>query len=245
MIKLILFILLFFQVSLARSVDPDGATHFFPELDIRYLKKLGDFRLISEFRYRSSFDNRHYSHIKLGFNYRLLPFLKLGIHYRGQNNNRNFDDWRKAGTRWFWNEEANGFENVVSPQIMFRQMLSPVIRAELRLQNDFNLKFGYQTLRVRPNLTYFLLDGGEHVANVYMQYESFLPLNYGDVNVAQRWIYLGSLFPLENGHKWGVSVAFAEWRWSPSVMFQEALPTENYLISDKAYILAVTYLFSH
>lgn len=243
MIKAVLFLILFSSVVQAQYAPP-GETHYFGEVDFRYMKKIDSFRLISELRVRDTFDDKLYGHIKLGFVYRLLSAIKVGLHYRGQVNDRNLDEWIRKGNQWVWDESKMGFESLASPQIIYRHLLTRQLRAELRLQDDINLTRQRQTLRVRPGLNYFWTNNGESKGNFFLQYEAFLPMDFGDTTVSQHWIYLGSLFPMKAGHHWGVNIAFAEWIWSRSDYIKVNEPDKHYKTSDKAYLLGFVYLFS-
>lgn len=245
MTNLLFLFLLIPNFGEARSIDPDGKSHAFTELDLRYFKKLNNFRFISELRVRNRFENRIYSHIKLGGNYRLSRFFKMGLYYRGQVNNRNPENWGRTNSGWQWDESENGLEHVLATQLIGRTLLGTQFRGELRAQYEVNTSNGQETLRLRPNLTYFWMRDGKHFGNLYVQYEQFLPLNFGNHEVNQKWTYLGFLYSMNDKSQVGVHVAFVEWDWSSSVEFKQVFPNDSYNISDQAFLLGFSYLFNH
>lgn len=237
----------FFSLHVQAQMIPDTKKdHKFSELSFRYMKRYQNFRLISEIFVGERFQDRYEHHARLGFNYRLNPFMKLGFAYRVQKNVRNSDNWIKdLNNQWLWNENEKGYQSVLIPELIFRHLLLNRLRGELRFQYEYNASNNQQVLRTRPNLTYFWFNEGRIFANIYFQFEHHRPLNFANHSVSQRWYYLGFLYHLDSKNKLGFNLAEAQWVWNTSQNMTAKYPQTKYEVSDKAVVFGLNYIFTH
>jgi len=143
----------------------------------------------SEFRYRS---------FTLGPYYRVHKNVKIGAFYRFQLGARHDDDWVQPPSLWDWKDSRKRGEHVfildATPraQLSFLPGENWVLALKTRyLYNTFNKQ---STLKLRPGLTYFWLKGLDPFMNFFLQYEVYLPLNYGESSIYETWLYAGTLY---------------------------------------------------
>lgn len=244
-IFLVFFVLGFSHFSWGDDHIPHSETHNVIRGDVRYFKALGDFRLMSEIQVSNAFEGEPQHHWDLGGYYRWLSFSKVGLIHRYQKNVRHEDDWIVKNGQWIWNEDANDYESVIIPHLDFRTLLSDSLRGDLVFRYMYNARNTQESLLIRPGLNYFWFRGGRMFANVYLQFEQVIPLNFGNGSVSERWVYLGFLYHLNSNNKLGISAETGQWVWTDSEDFKARYPNEDYDAEEKANTLGLIYIFTH
>lgn len=239
--------LLFFLCGFcwAHEHIPHSDTRSVVRGDFRYFKKLGDFRLLSEFQASNAFEDSIQHHIDIGAYYRWLSFSKIGLIHRYQKNVRHEDNWVNDNGHWHWNEKTNSFESVLIPHLDFRALLSESIRADFVIRYMYNARNTEESILLKPGLNYFWFRKGGIFATVSLQYEHIVPLNFGNKTLSEKWVYLNFLYHLNDKNKVGLSLETGQWIWTDSKSFNASYPLENYEAKEKANVVGLTYIFTH
>ncbi len=140
---------------------------------------------------------------RIGGLYRLHPNLKIGAYY--QLYNRRSHHTGKLNS-----------EHVPMVDIVHRFKLASRFVAELRLRNELNINTGadqgrinkvWYTIKIRPKITYFLIEDAQFKLAVFLAYEIYIPVNYGSGRtnpftgvvlpngMMEHWLYTGLVLP--------------------------------------------------
>ncbi|HEO65205.1 MAG TPA: DUF2490 domain-containing protein [Spirochaetes bacterium] len=140
---------------------------------------------------------------RVGGLYRLQSNLKIGAYYQ-LHNRRNHHTGRLNS------------EHVPMVDIVPRFKLSSRFVAELRLRNELNINTGsgqgritkvWYTIKIRPKITYFLIEDAEFKLGAFFAYEIYIPVNYGSDRadpftgeirpngMMEHWLYTGLVLP--------------------------------------------------
>lgn len=183
----------------------------------------------------------------LGGKYRLLKNLKMGLSYSRQYGNRHDDDWDWVPGKWFWQNTEDRGENLVMLDAIPRVLLSflPGERwvAELRIRYMHNFFNSQNTIKLRPRLTYFWFNEKGPFMNFFLQYEAYLPLNYGGEAVYEKWIYLGALYHFNKWFQPGIYLAKKEVTWETSAVAQAKRASQPYTVHHEANIIGLNLIF--
>ncbi len=243
MINFLLALLLLAQAGHTHDhVPEDGATYVLPELRLRAIGKKEDYTWITELLVRQGLNKQTQYHGVVGGRYRLSENIRLGLHYRGQKNQRNNENWVQDHYGWRFNEEHNDWESIVYPELSLRFLLSSRIRLELREHYEWNLLFSQQGVRHRTTLDYFFGVQSSNPKSLYFSNEIFLPTNYSRQQINEMWNYLGYRFGLTDRKSLGISIAYVEWTWRESNDFLKSFPSETYSSTDRAFFLTLHYV---
>ena len=170
-----------------------------------------------EFRYRS---------FMLGPYYRLFKNLHLGAFYKLQQGARHDDDWRGKNGLWQWDTTiSKRTEHLlifdVTPRLLLDFLSGENWVAEVKSRFEYNGFNRQQTAIVRPGLTFFGFgkDSSKPLLNFFLQYELWLPVNWGDNAIWETWIYAGFLVHVTDNISVGIHVAEKNTQWSRSAEF--------------------------
>lgn len=182
----------------------------------------------------------------LGAKFRAHSNLKLGASLSRQSGNRHDDDWIKTD-RWFWQDTSSRSETFSFIDIIPRALLDflPGERwvAEFRIRYAHNFFNSQNTIKLRPRLTYFLFNKKGPMLNIFLQYEAYLPLNYGTKSVYEKWLYLGFLYHFNSWFKPGFFVAQKSLTWGTSEKARNLEPTAPYEVTHKANVVGLNLTF--
>lgn len=182
----------------------------------------------------------------LGTKFRLHKNIKMGASLSKQYGNRHDDDWIKDRI-WLWRETKARGETFSFIDIIPRALLDflPGERwvAEFRIRYAHNFFNSQDTIKLRPRLTYFLFNKKGPMLNIFLQYEAYLPINYGTKKVYEKWIYLGFLYHFNKWFKPGLFVAQKSLTWGSSEMATNLAPAKPYEVTHKANVLGLNLTF--
>ncbi|MFT6067828.1 MAG: hypothetical protein ACJAT2_001171 [Bacteriovoracaceae bacterium] len=182
----------------------------------------------------------------LGAKYRVHKNLKLGATISRQFGNRHDDDWIKDGI-WKWTDTSRRGETFSFIDIIPRTLLSflPGERwvGEFRIRYARNFFNSQNTIKLRPRLTYFHFNEKGPLFNVFLQYEAYLPLNYGTKSIYEKWAYLGFLYHFNKWFKPGLFVAQKSLTWGSSGTATRLVPSKPYEVTHKANVVGFNMIF--
>jgi len=192
----------------------------------------------SQFRYRS---------LTLGPYRRIHKNVKVGAFYRFQQGARHDDDWIQPPPAtpdvWDWRDTRDRGEHLfildATPRVElpFLPGESWVLALKGRyLYNTFNAQ---HTLQLKPGLTYFWMKGMDPFLNLFLNYELYLPLNYGVSRVYETWLYAGALYHASERVKVGAYGAFKKVVWGTSQAWKDGWPGEGYQVDFKSLVLGL------
>ena len=239
------FIGLFFCLPVFGQIAPnsDAPTFVLPDLRVRLITQSQNFTWLSELSARQGLNGRARYHISAGSRYKIARNFRLGIHYKGQINNRNNENWILEPGIWRFNEESNDLENIISPEFSMRFLLTSSLRLELRNLYEFNLLFHQQNLRSNLTFDYFISKQSDNHKSLYLTYEIVLPTNYARHQINETWYYLGYRFGVSQNQSLGLSLSYVEWVWTESDEFKVFFPTRGYRTTDQAIMTSLHWVF--
>jgi len=211
MTKFLLIFLFSGTVFAVGNVPDDIKSTTESEARLRYLHPVNQFTLFSEVQLANQSGGREYKTIFLGSYYRFFDNLRAGLFYQRQYGFRHNEDWFKDPvTLWQWQNTDDRGEDLaildVSPKFSFAENWT----FEFKTRYEYNFFNSNQSVRLRPNLTYFWLGENEPIASFFLQAEHVLALNYGSHSTEERWTYLGALHHHSSVLQYG---AFAAQKW--------------------------------
>lgn len=186
-----------------------------------------------------------YKEATLGSYARVERRLKLGAFYRLQYGARHDDDWKFDGPgHWSWRDTASRPESVL--------VLDATPRAELpflpgggwvgslktRWEHDF---FNRQnSLVLAPELAWNWLDGLTPRGTAFLRYETWLPMNFGETSVYERWWYAAVLWHARPWLSLGPELALRDETWSTSDEFRQRNPGADYRVLHRSWVSGLT-----
>lgn len=222
------------QTLFAGVPPPTPLSGFEGGLSIRAFFPIGRFNPALEFETRSEIDGRRYLAGSLGSYWRAHENLKVGLFYRKQYGVRHDTDWVKGDTpgTWSWREVNFRGEDVLIADVTPRMLLTDRLVGELKGRYELNTYEVLQTITLRPGLNYFWLREGEPFLNLTLQWEAYLPLNYGDSFLYEHWTYLGALFALNRTVQLGATLAYRHISWGTTRAFLADFPVHYQAHAD-------------
>jgi len=198
-------------------------------------------KLLGELEFRQEENNRNYKALRLGGKYRLHRNLKLGAYFKRAYGLRHDDDWVKPD-KWKWLDSESRGENLFSIEASARTLLNSLPGGswvgEFRLQNEMNLHNDQNVFKLRPGLTYIWTKNGKAFINFYAQYEVYMPTNFSDESIYEKWAYLGSLYHFTKSLKFGVFYSQKSVTWTTSQTSTD-LGNGKYSVTDKVQYLGI------
>ncbi|OUR99766.1 hypothetical protein A9Q84_01700 [Halobacteriovorax marinus] len=158
--------------------------------------------------------------LKLGFKYRVHNNVKLGIFYKRAYGLRHDDDWVWQNMKWLWNDTNSRGENILIGEAGYKKLFGNYI-FETRLTYEHNFFNDHDAIKVRPGVTYLVLDEGAAFINLFLNYEAYLPLNFSEKSIYEQWIYAGLLYHYSDVIKPGVFYNFRKGYWTSSKDFKD------------------------
>ncbi|MBT7608960.1 MAG: hypothetical protein HN576_04345 [Bacteriovoracaceae bacterium] len=237
-----------FLISVAASADHAPSNNS-PSMGqaavVRFFYKTPKFSNLIEYKQHTEVDTQKESGLTLGSRYRLHRNFKAGLFFSRRQGLRHDDDWVKDNNNdWVWQNTNNRAENFVifelSPRMLLPFLSGKTWVFEFRMRGERNLENDHNSLKLKPGLTYFWLKNGAPFMNFFLQYEAYLPLNYGTETIYQTWIYTGFLFHWSKRFKPGLFFTKYEKKWGPSATFNTSSPGETYLVTESSSILGLS-----
>ena len=217
--------------SLASHIPTIESNHKHYQTDLRFWKKHKQLKPLLEFQYRNQKDQSDYKSLRLGTKYRLSKHFKTGLYYRRSYGLRHDDDWVVSNKKWFWTNTKERSEDILITEIEFLGLFP----TKSQISYNFNLRYQYnthndhQTLKVRPGITYF----ANSKLAIFLRYDLYLPLNFSEENIYERWAYLGLFYKLNNFMKVGPYISKGSQAWTTSKKFEDTHEIEKYTSTHK------------
>jgi hypothetical protein len=243
------FLVLYFllpSIVFASHVAPkDTDSSLAQEGIIRFFYKTEQFSNLIEYKQQTEIDSKKESNLTIGSRYRLDRNFKIGTFISRRQGLRHDDDWvLNSSNVWAWINTNNRAENVaileLSPRFLMPFLPGQKWVFEFRIRGERNLENDQNTLKLKPALTYFWFHEGAPLMNFFLQYEAYLPLNYGTETLYQTWIYTGFSFHWTKRFKPGMFFTKFDKKWGPSAMFKSKTPQKTYTNKESGSILGVS-----
>jgi hypothetical protein len=175
---------------------------------------------------------------------RVERHLKLGAFYRLQYGVRHDDDWvNNPAGKWVWADPTSRPESVLVLDATPRTSL-PFLgegwTLSLKLRDEHNFYNRQNSLLLAPELAWFWMDGLNPRATIFFRYEAWLPLNWGETRVYERWWYLAGLWHAAPWLSVGPSVALRDETWSASSQYRSANPGADYKVLYRSWVPGLT-----
>lgn len=244
-----LFLLLFFSQSLlANPVIPrTPETGLDKDFSLRAFYKWSKLNWMLDLNQIDRENEDDFKAFTLGAKYRAHKNLKLGASFSRQYGNRHDDDWVKKNGAWQWSDTSSRGENFsfidVIPRVLLDFLPGERWVAEFRIRYAHNFLNSQNTIKLRPRLTYFLFGKKGPLLNIFLQYEAYLPLNYGTKSVYEKWLYLGFLYHYNSWFKPGLFLAQKSLTWGTSADARVRSPASTYEVTHKANIVGFNLTF--
>jgi len=222
--------------------DADGTEY---GIDLRIFKKIADrSTIMGEIKRRHELHGSRYQLESIGLYHRVLDNLKAGLFYWHERGNRWNQDWINPGSGWQWaNTNRDDEHSVVLDLTPGWESAQWPLTLEWKNRLVSNLTEGMHFLRTRPGLNYFFFKGDVPMANIFIQHEWYLPLDYGRHTVYERWAYLGALFHLHSHFQLGPYYARRVRHWSNEDSFT-AITREGYFTRQATHFIGLTVNFT-
>lgn len=201
---------------------------------VRLFYKTNHFSNMLEYGHSGDVNTRKENSLTLGTRYRLHRNFKIGAFFSRRQGQRHDDDWIDDGSgNWFWRNTNNRSENYaileLAPRFLADFLPGKKWVFEFRIRGENNFDNKQNTLKLKPGLTYFWFKEGKPFMNLFLQYEAYLPLNYGEETIYETWIYTGLLFHWSERFKPGLFFTKYNRKWTTSARARAARPTQPYL----------------
>ncbi len=213
-------------------------------VDLRAFKRLGDNTLMAEIKRRKELLSLRYQQESLGVYRRLFENLKGGVFYWHERGNRWNEDWVNPGSGWQWSDTNHRDEHsLVLDLTPGYEVPNLPMTIEWKNRLVTNWTRGMHFLRTRPGLNYFFFRGEAPVANLFLQHEWYLPLDYGRHSIYERWLYVGALFHLHRNFQMGPYYSRRTRHWSNEDLFTQRTG-QGYFTEQVSNFLGLTLNFS-
>jgi hypothetical protein len=180
---------------------------------------------------------RSYKELTLGSYARVEKHLKLGAFYRLQYGARHDDDYQfDSPGHWSWRDTTRRPESVLILDATPRAELGGNFVGSLKVRGEHNVFNGQTSLLVAPELAWFWMDGLTPRATVFLRFETYFPLNFGETTVYERWWYLAGLWHAEPWLSLGPSIALRDEIWSTSAQFRAKNPGADYKVLYRSWV---------
>lgn len=217
------------------------------ELNLRVFKKWAQVNWLLDIKYANRDHEDNHKAFTLGGKYRLLTNLKVGAYVSRQFGNRHDNDWVLSSGEWFWQKTDSRGETIAIVDIVPRALLDflPGERwvGEFRVRYLNNFFNDQNTIKLRPRLTYFWFRNGKPFMNLFAQYEVYLPMDYGEKTIYEKWAYLGGIYHLNKWFKPGFYIAHKSMSWTSSDKALEKRPAQPYDVTHEAYVYGLNLIF--
>lgn len=219
---------------------PSGPRGRLPEYEasVRLSARAGKLEPLADLTERWQFEGQRPSRsLTLGSYGRAHRNLKLGAFYRVQTGARHDDDWTNDGAgNWFWRGTTNRPESVLVLDATPRASLGGTFTGSLKVRYEHNFFNGQRALKLEPEVAWFWLDGLSPKATVFVRHGTYVPLNFGDRSVYERWWYLAGLWHPSETVSLGPSVALRDVFWTDSSAYRTASRGGSYRVAYRALV---------
>jgi hypothetical protein len=186
-------------------------------------------------------DQQGYKDLTLGSYARVERHLKLGAFYRLQYGARHDDDWKlDAPGHWSWRDTTRRPESVLildaTPRTNLPFMPGGNWVGSLKVRAEHDLFDGETTVLVAPELAWFWMDGLTPRATLFLRFEAWLPVNWGETKVYERWWYLAGLWHAKPWLSLGPSIALRDEEWSTSAQFRALNRGADYKVLYRSWV---------
>jgi hypothetical protein len=190
-------------------------------------------------------DQEPYKDLTLGFYERVERHLKLGAFYRLQYGARHDDDWKNDSPgHWSWRDTTRRPESVAildaTPRTELPFLPGGGWVGSLKLRGERDFFNGQDSLLVAPELAWFWLDGLRPRATFFLRFEAYVPLNWGETKVYERWWYLAALWHAAPWLSLGPSITLRDETWSTSAQFLQKNPGADYKVLYRSWVTGFT-----
>lgn len=214
---------------------------------LRTLSQHDRFTVLGELSATQATEDRDLKDVSAGGYYQLSDNFKTGLFYKHAYGLRHDDDWaRDAAGVWHWIDSSDRGEGLAQLDFTAKSLAGFIPGedwvAEFKTRYVFNLFNGEQYVLLRPGLTYFLMREGSLVANFYVQVELDFPTNYGNRTITEKWIYLGSLYHMNERIDLGPFATFGWQSWSRGDDYARR-GGEDYTLTSQTTTLGLIVLF--
>jgi hypothetical protein len=238
----------FSQQLLADHVPPVPGGVVELEGNARLFLKYNNFTPLLDIEGRWEDENLEFRYhaLTVGGYYRVHKNIKVGAFYRLQRGARHDDDWIDLNPGWEWQDTLNRNEHVLifdfSPR--FQLDFIPGKNWVFMLKNRylFNTFNNQHTVKVRPGLTYFLIVDRAPLLNFSVNYDLYIPLNYGETFLYGQWPYIDVLYHATEQIKITFSAAYKNIAWSTSQDAKDG-GESHYTVNYKAFVLGAGLIF--
>lgn len=169
-------------------------------------------------------EERKFRQARLGGRWRLHTNFKLGLFLARTWGLRHDQDWITLNGRWHWRDTNDRDEDIAILEATSRSHASFLPGkdwvAEMRVNFENNMNNGQRTVKFRPGLTYFKFRKGELFYQTFLRFEAYVPLNYSQVSIYEKWLYTGVGFNLVNSMMLGLQYSLYELIWSQTDNFE-------------------------
>lgn len=217
------------------------------ELKTRLFYAQKNWTVLTEIQGTNQNESRQFRSILLGGYSHLNSNLRTGFFYQRQYGVRHDEDWFKDPvTSWQWKNVNQRGEDLVlldiSPKTLLPFLPGESWTLEFKTRYEYNFFDQNQTLRVRPNLSYFWIREGRPFLNFFLQEELALALNYGSKSINERWTYIGALYHYSPSWQFGVSAAQKWQSWASTPQYT-ALTDRSYDVSANSTLIGLIIIF--
>lgn len=214
------------------------------EASARLIARAGRLEPLADLTQRWQFEGqRPQRSLTLGSYGRAHRNLKLGAFYRVQTGARHDDDWTKDGAgNWFWRGTTNRPESVLVLDATPRASLGGSVVGSLKVRYEHNFYNGQRALKLEPEVAWFWLDGLTPKATVFLRHGTYVPLNFGDRSVYERWWYLAGLWHPSASVSAGPSLALRDTFWTESSSYRDASGGGSYRVLYRSFVWGFTVL---
>tara|TARA_Y100000590_G_scaffold323369_1_gene366543 strand:+ start:264726 stop:265478 length:753 start_codon:yes stop_codon:yes gene_type:complete len=247
-VKFLLILLFPISVLATGHIPATPSTGLDKEYNLRVFKKWAQVNWMADFQMADRENEDDFKAYTFGGKYRIHKNLKFGLAYSKQYGNRHDDDWLWAPGTWFWQKTDKRGENFLIADLIPRALFSflPGERwvGELRVRYTYNFFNDQNTIKLRPRLTYFWFRKGKAFMNLFLQYEMYFPMDYGEETIYEKWLYLGGLYHFNKWFKPGIYLAKKSLTWSSSEAAKKRKPNEPYTVNHKSNIIGFNLIFN-
>lgn len=206
--------------------------------EARIFKKLQYLELVGELKYRFELENNDYKQQALGFYRRENSYIKWGLFLWREEGVITDFDWAKKDVDWGWRDVQNrGVYSAVADLTLNYLFENFDLLFEFKNRYFNNFSRGLEQLRMRPGLTKFFRSDDKIKYSVFFQYEVYLPMNYGQGGIYERWSYLGGLVHFSN-ISFGPYISYRVRHWKNSDEFNQKTG-QSFKVSHNSVVLGL------
>ncbi|MCO4792657.1 MAG: hypothetical protein KC493_03010 [Bacteriovoracaceae bacterium] len=192
-------------------------------------------------------NNRVDKRYTLGVRYRFMKNFKAGLYYSLRYGQRHDEDWISGPNppHWIWIDTSKRSENFVGLELIPRflvHFLPGTWVGETRVKIERNFFNDNNTVKLKPGLTYFWMGDSGPFMNLFAQAELYIPLNYGEETIYEKWFYLGALYHYSKIFKPGIFFSVYEKVWTQTEAFK-TLKNDTYKNTEKGNLVGITLNF--